>query len=542
MINIVERGIAFAFSQIFTWSRSGKFPVNFGCKGEIRGIIMQTLEPTTRGVMNSKQENAVQAQPPVNRDEVIISMRNVSKQFGKNEPTVRDLNFEVQRGQIFCLLGASGSGKSTTMRMLTGVYKPSSGDVSVLGAVPSKFKKRTRERIGYMPQQFVLFPELTTLENINFLASVYGMSYFGRRVKVRQALEFVDLWEARNHLASNLSGGMQRRLELATTLVHHPDLIFVDEPTAGIDPILRAKFWEHFKSLSAEGRTLFVTTQYVTEADYCDIVAILSRGRLLSIGTPEAIRREAMGGEIIDLTLPELTSQAIRLLRSLPGMRRIRTISAEELRLTVDDATESLKEILALFEQHNIEIQSIQPYRPDFEEVFVQLMEQDAAANPEPEDEAKHKDKDKNKNKDKITEPSPKQEVRPSLEQSLRQDPLPQPQPVVNLIETKKRVELVQTVAPNYRPNAPVQDELVQPAPMQRAYPLPPVTSVEPVYAAENVEQTTPIVPAGVANNTAPSLPFEAGQATPPDTKKQITKRLVSRPTDTTIEKPSVQD
>ncbi len=503
---------------------------------------MQTLEPTSRGVTNGKQENAVRMQPAANAGEIIISMRNVSKQFGKNEPTVRDLNFEVQRGQIFCLLGASGSGKSTTMRMLTGVYKQTSGDVSVLGAVPFKFKKRTRERIGYMPQQFVLFPELTTLENINFMASVYGMSYFGRRAKVREALEFVDLWEARNRLASNLSGGMQRRLELATTLVHHPDLIFVDEPTAGIDPILRAKFWEHFKSLSAEGRTLFVTTQYVTEADYCDIVAILSRGRLLSIGTPEAIRREAMGGEIIDLTLPELTSQAVRLLRGLPGMRRIKTISAEEFRLTVDDATEKLKEILELFEQHNIEIQSIQPYRPDFEEVFVQLMEQDAAANPDPEDDAKNKkDKDKDKNKDKAKETPPTQEVKPPLEQSVRQDPLLQPQPVADTVENEKRAELVQAIAPNYRPNAPVQDELVQATPMERAYPTSPVVPVEPDLAAENVEQTDPIVVANIPNEAVSPLVPEAGLATPPNTKRQITQRLVSKPTNDDIESSPVQ-
>jgi ABC-2 type transport system ATP-binding protein len=174
---------------------------------------------------------------------------------------------------------------------------------------------------------------------------------------------------------------MQRRLELASTLIHRPDLIFVDEPTAGIDPLLRAKFWEHFKSLRDEGRTLFVTTQYVTEADYCDVVAILNRGQLLALGTPEEIRRHAMGGEVLDLKLSEITSQALRLLRELPTLRRLRIMSTEELRLIVANAADTLKEIIALFEQHQIEIQSIQPYRPDFEEVFVQLMEQDIQEN-----------------------------------------------------------------------------------------------------------------------------------------------------------------
>jgi ABC-2 type transport system ATP-binding protein len=317
----------------------------------------------------------------------LIQVKNVSKRFGKAEPIVRDLNFEVRPGQIFCLLGPSGSGKSTTMRMLTGVYRPSEGNIRVLGIEPHRFRKRTRAQIGYMPQQFVLFPELTTLENINFVASVYGMNWFGRAKKVREALEFVDLWDARNRLASQLSGGMQRRLELASTLVHHPRLIFVDEPTAGIDPMLRAKFWEHFNRLRDEGRTLFVTTQYVTEADYCDMVAILNKGRLLALGTPEEIRHEAMGGEIINLTLPEVTSQAVRILRRIPTLHRIRTLSTERLQLTVDNAGEILPEIVTAFQQNNLEIVSIEPYHPNFEEVFVQLMEQDEEANVDEEQE-----------------------------------------------------------------------------------------------------------------------------------------------------------
>lgn len=309
--------------------------------------------------------------------DVVIEVCHICKSFGRDAPTVRDLNFEVARGQIFCLLGPSGSGKSTTVRMLTGVYEPTTGEMRVLGVAPHRFTTKTRARIGYMPQQFVLFPELTTLENINLVASAYAMSFVGRAKKVREALEFVDLWAARKTLASRLSGGMRRRLELASTLVHGPELIFVDEPTAGIDPILRAKFWEHFKTLRDEGRTLFVTTQYVTEADYCDMVAILSRGRLLSLGTPEAIRHEAMGGEIINLTLDEVTAEALRILHNIPDMRDIQTVSTNNLRLTVANASEALQEIVGAFREHNIEILNIDPYRPDFEEVFVRLMERD---------------------------------------------------------------------------------------------------------------------------------------------------------------------
>ena len=317
------------------------------------------------------------------RRDLIIEVRNVSKRFGKAEPIVRDLSFEVERGQIFCLLGPSGSGKSTTMRMLTGVYQPTDGEMRVLGVEPRRFGKRTRSRMGYMPQQFVLFPELSTLENINFVASVYGMSWFGRGRKVRQALEFVDLWDARNRLASQLSGGMQRRLELASTLVHNPDLLFVDEPTAGIDPVLRAKFWEQFKELRDTGRTLFVTTQYVTEADYCDKVAILNHGRLVALGAPEDIRRQTLGGDIIEMRVEEVTGQVLRVLRNIPDMRKVKIVSNEELRLTVADTGVVLPEIIEAFRQNTIAITSIEPVHPNFEEIFVQLMEADGPEDPE---------------------------------------------------------------------------------------------------------------------------------------------------------------
>jgi ABC-2 type transport system ATP-binding protein len=309
--------------------------------------------------------------------DIIIEAREVSKQFGKNPPVIENLSFKVHKGQIFCLLGPSGSGKSTTIRLLTGFYQPSQGEVRVMGVAPHRFNHKQRRRIGYMPQQFVLFPELSTQENINFVASVYGVSWRGRRRRVRQALEFVDLWDARRKLASQLSGGMLRRLELASAFIHEPDLIFVDEPTAGIDPVLRARFWEHFKTLRDQGRTLFITTQYVTEADYCDIVAILDQGHLLAIGTPEEIRTRAFGGELINLTLEEVTSQTIQILRRTPGLLRLQTISTENMRLTVENTSDALEHIITNFNQAHINLVNIEPYRPSFEEVFVELMEND---------------------------------------------------------------------------------------------------------------------------------------------------------------------
>jgi ABC-2 type transport system ATP-binding protein len=307
----------------------------------------------------------------------IIEVTEVNKRFGKNPPVLENISFKVKKGEIFCLLGPSGSGKSTILRLLTGFYKPDNGQVKVLATSPSRFGRKHRNQIGYLPQQFVLFPELSVEENMNFVASLYGVSWIGRGKRIQQALDFVELWPSRHKLASQVSGGMLRRLELASTLVHQPQLIFMDEPTAGVDPILRAKFWEHFKELREEGRTLFVTTQYVTEADYCDQVAILSRGHLLAWGSPEEIRRKVIGGELVNLEVAEVTGQIIQVLRQIGGTHRIQTLSSENVRLTVDNASESLQEIISQFKEKNIVIKEISPYRPTFDEVFVQLMEQD---------------------------------------------------------------------------------------------------------------------------------------------------------------------
>lgn len=228
--------------------------------------------------------------------------------------------------------------------------------------------------MGYLPQQFVLFPELSVTENVNFMASVYGVPYAKRSEKVQAVLELVELWDSRHKLADKLSGGMRRRLELATTLLHQPQLIMMDEPTAGIDPVLRAKFWEQFKALSNEGRTIFVTTQYVTEADYCDVVAILHRGRLLVWGTPEEIRQHVMGGEAIDVTLPEINSTTLQLLRRLPNLKKTQVLGSDKVRLIFDNAGQALQETVAFLQQNDLTATSIEPYRPSFDEIFIELL------------------------------------------------------------------------------------------------------------------------------------------------------------------------
>lgn len=297
---------------------------------------------------------------------------------------VFDLSFEVPDGTIFGVIGPSGCGKTTTVRLLTGLYRPDSGKLTVLNQTPSTFSSRVRERIGYMPQHFVLYPNLTVWENLNFVASLYGMGYFKRRKALNDALEFVELGSARNRLGSQLSGGMQRRLELACTLVNSPRLIFADEPTAGIDPVLRGKFWEHFRALRDEGRTLFITTQYVGEAAYCDLIAVMRAGRIIHLDTPSNLQRIALGGEIIKLVVdPAHVLAAIQICYQHPAIKDVRRSTREPglLYLQVDDAAAALPLIFAEMGQHpEITIQQAERYAPPFDDIFIQLMAQDEEA------------------------------------------------------------------------------------------------------------------------------------------------------------------
>ncbi len=199
-------------------------------------------------------------------------MEGVSRRYG-DMAAVDDISLQVNAGTILGVIGPSGSGKTTMIRMLTGTLEPTSGKLSVLGQHPRKFTRHAREKIGYMPQHFVLYEELTASENLSFVASLFGLLWPKRGRRVKEMLKVVDLWEARGRRARQLSGGMQRRLELACALVHDPLLLFVDEPTAGLDPMLRQKIWDEFRRLREVGRTLVVTTQYVGEAEYCDEVA-----------------------------------------------------------------------------------------------------------------------------------------------------------------------------------------------------------------------------------------------------------------------------
>jgi len=305
----------------------------------------------------------------------VIKTRDLTKVFS-GEVAVNSIDLEVPEGAIFGFIGPSGSGKTTTVRLLMGLYEPDNGEVTVLGAQPSKFSRRDRERIGYLPQLFVLYPDLTVWENMNFAASLYGVSFW-RTKRLNQLLDLVELREDKHKLVRNISGGMQRRLSLAATLVHDPDLLFLDEPTAGIDPILRKKFWDYFKQLQSNGHTLFVTTQYVGEAAYCDFVGVMSEGRLLSVDTPEGLRREAYGGDIIKLGSTERIDYGFREeVRKLPELKsEIINATDYELQLLVEDAATAIPYMIEYFRNRRKAVNAVEQYLPSYDDVFVKLIE-----------------------------------------------------------------------------------------------------------------------------------------------------------------------
>jgi ABC-2 type transport system ATP-binding protein len=311
-----------------------------------------------------------------------IEAINVSLVFGEHAG-VFDQTYRVPEGTILGLIGPSGCGKTTTVRLALGLYRPQTGTIRVLGADPATFRAEHRARIGYIPQQFVLYPNLSVAENAEFIASLYGMRSHQIRRRLNELLEFVDLAAARNRLGRQLSGGMQRRLMLVGALMHNPDLLFADEPTAGIDPVLRGRFWEYFRTLRDEGRTLLITTQIVSEAMYCDYVAVMRQGRLLAIDTPQNLKRRALGGEIIHLTLanPANLAKAIGALRRYPHVKEVRHVpdSDRELYVTVDDAGDWLPEVLNVLENPqgpNIVVESAEELALTFDDVFIRIIRQ----------------------------------------------------------------------------------------------------------------------------------------------------------------------
>ena len=300
-----------------------------------------------------------------------VIVDGVSMRF-PDQLAVDDISMTVPAGSILGVIGPSGSGKTTTIRLLTGALKPTSGTVRVLGEEPRAFRRQTRERIGYMPQSFTLFPDLTVRENVDFVGSLFGMLFRSRGRRTRQVLELLDLWPVRARRAGRLSGGQQRRLELACALVHDPALLFLDEPTAGIDPLLRVRVWDELHRLRDGGRTLIVTTQHIGEAEACDQVALIATGRLVALATPDELRREAMGGDVVAIETAAAFDGGS--LRSLPFVRRVRQDGPRSVTVVVDDAGTATPDVVEAIRAET-EVVSAREERPTFDEVFAILVE-----------------------------------------------------------------------------------------------------------------------------------------------------------------------
>ena len=315
--------------------------------------------------------------PGASEAESAIVVQDVTKRF-KGVVAVAGMSLTVRPGTILGVIGPSGSGKTTTLRMLTGSGAPTSGSVRVLGEDPRHFRRATRERIGYMPQHFVLYPDLTVGENVDFVGSLFGLLWRRRRKRVRQVLELVDLWSVRKRRASDLSGGMQRRLGLACALVHDPSMVILDEPTGGLDPLLRLTIWEELHRLKSAGRTLVVTTQYMGEAAECDMVALISEGRLIALASPDDLRRDALGGEVVEMETT--TPFDGRLLEVLPEVTFVRQTGPRNLLVTVVDAATATTAVLAEVEDRGGEVAGVREYRPTFDDVFAALVGRHRAA------------------------------------------------------------------------------------------------------------------------------------------------------------------
>lgn len=310
--------------------------------------------------------------PP--NSEPAVLLKDISRKFGRHE-VLHDINVQLPWGEILGVIGPSGSGKTTTIRIMLGMLKASGGTARTFGRNPARLRRADRERIGYMPQDFVLYPALTVMENLRFAAALYGMPWWEANQRARDLLPFVELTDARHRRAEQLSGGMRRRLALAATLIHDPDLLVLDEPTAGIDPILRASIWDGLREERDSGKTMVVTTQYVTEAEYCDRVILIDEGTIIASGEPEELRRQASGGDMIDIEFEQPRPDIAGRLQALPFVHAVELLDrSNAIRVVVDDITRDLPRLQEYCDREEGGYVSMEPHVLSFDDVFVRLV------------------------------------------------------------------------------------------------------------------------------------------------------------------------
>jgi ABC-2 type transport system ATP-binding protein len=301
---------------------------------------------------------------------IALQTDNLSKRFGELT-AVNSLNLSVNSGELFGLVGSDGAGKTTTMRMLAGIMEPSGGKASVLGYDTVIEAERLKEDIGYMSQRFGLYPDLTVTENIHFYADIYGIPKRGRDERIERLLAFSNLTPFRKRRAGNLSGGMKQKLGLTCALIHTPKILFLDEPTNGVDPVSRRDFWRILYKLLKEGVTIFVATAYLDEADRCHRVGLLHQGRLIACDTPVNLRG-LMQGTILEIRTASPRDSARVLRGELRGMSI--GLFGDRVHLVTDDSGRATELAAACLKEHSIELIGIRRIEPSLEDVFVSVL------------------------------------------------------------------------------------------------------------------------------------------------------------------------
>ena len=250
---------------------------------------------------------------PNDQTTVTVAVQGLTKKFG-DFVAVDHISFTVAQGEIFGFLGPNGSGKTTTIRMLLGLIRPTSGEARVLDIDINRKPEAIARRVGYMSQKFSLYPDLTAEENLTFYGRAYGLRGRALARRKEEALALIGLSDRRHRITANLAGGWQQRLALAAAILHQPELLFLDEPTAGVDPVSRRTFWRLLYKLAAQNTTIFVTTHYMDEAEQCHRLAFIHQGKLIAIGRPGAIKRERMSGEVVEIICqrPQVGVRALR--------------------------------------------------------------------------------------------------------------------------------------------------------------------------------------------------------------------------------------
>jgi ABC-2 type transport system ATP-binding protein len=306
----------------------------------------------------------------MNQNASSVVVESLVKRFG-DFTAVDHVSFETRRGEIFGFLGPNGAGKSTTIRMLCGLLQPTSGRARVAGFDVARQPDAVRQRIGYMSQKFSLYNDLRVGENLRFFAGLYNVDSEVLSERIHWALEMAGLAGREAALTGTLAGGWKQRLALGCAVLHRPPILFLDEPTSGVDPISRRQFWDLIHRMAAEGVTVFVTTHYMDEAEYCNRLALIHRGQLVALGTPTELKQRHMKGELL-LVEAEPLARASEVLASAPGVLDA-AMFGNALHLVVPQAAPAIPALRRYLEERGLRVARLEAIEPTLEDVFVSL-------------------------------------------------------------------------------------------------------------------------------------------------------------------------